>query len=338
MKYGRIAAALALVCALTLAIYTVGNNVSSAPDFPTRQILATDPEITVEIPSGASGSDIGALLLKEEVIKSSLAYFRIAVADKRSQKVSPGAHRLNREISALQALEQLLDPARIPNLLKIFEGEWKSEIVDSLITYGFSSAQISNAFKSVALPDGFTSAEGLLFPAQYSFPSGTNAGKVLQSLIDRFQQEQAGREILAGRGDFSALALLTIASIVQAEGNVADFGKIARVIYNRLKISMPLQMDSTINYAKKARGSIFVSTNATQIKSPYNTYKRYGLPPTPIGNPGADAMRATLNPPPGDWLYFITVAPGDTRFSTSHDEFLQWKSLYPKNRKAGAFE
>jgi UPF0755 protein len=101
---------------------------------------------------------------------------------------------------------------------------------------------------------------------------------------------------------------------------------------------MPLQMDSTVHYIKKVRGQIFLSTSSTLINSPYNTYKNIGLPPTPIGNPGVDAMRAVLNPSVGDWLFFITVAPGDTRFTSSNSEFLSWKRLYEKNRKAGAFK
>jgi UPF0755 protein len=129
-----------------------------------------------------------------------------------------------------------------------------------------------------------------------------------------------------------------MASIVQAEGDSKDFAKIAAVIQNRLKISMPLQLDSTVHYIKKVRGQIFLSTDSTLINSPFNTYKHYGLPPSPIGNPGAQAIQAVLNPESGDWLYFITVAPGDTRFTSSSDEFLQWKLLYEKNRRAGAFK
>jgi UPF0755 protein len=110
------------------------------------------------------------------------------------------------------------------------------------------------------------------------------------------------------------------------------------VIYNRLTIGMPLQMDSTVHFVQKLRGEIFLSSRSTLINSPYNTYKKYGLPPGPICSPGADAMSAALNPADGDWLYFITVAPGDTRFTKSLDEFNTWKALYAKNRKAGVFE
>ena len=101
---------------------------------------------------------------------------------------------------------------------------------------------------------------------------------------------------------------------------------------------MPLQMDSTVHYIMKLRGQIFLSTRSTMINSPYNTYRKYGLPPGPIGSPGVAAMTATLNPAEGDWLYFITVAPGDTRFTKSLEEFNSWKALYIKNRKAGAFK
>jgi UPF0755 protein len=338
MKFARVSGALAFVVLLSLSLHIVRSNVASAPDFPTRVITSNDPEILIDIASGTTGSELATLLLEKNVIASSSAYFRIAVADKRSAKVSPGAHRLTLKISAAQALEQLLDSERIPNLIKVIEGAWKSEIISSLRGYGFSDKDIVSGFKKVILPKGFNSSEGLLFPAQYSFPSGTSATAVVQAMVDRFSSERIGKEILNSTGTYSPLQMLTIASIVQSEGDTKDFDKVARVIFNRLKISMPLQMDSTVHYIKRVRGEIFLSTSSTLINSPYNTYKHYGLPPTPIGNPGVDAMSGALNPAPGDWLYFITVAPGDTRFTASNDEFVTWKSLYEKNRKAGAFK
>lgn len=338
MKFARVCAALVFVVLLSLSLYTVRSNVATAPDFPTRVITSNDPEILIDIASGMTGSELAALLFEKKVIESSSAYFRLAVSDKRSAKVSPGAHRLTLNISAAQALEQLLDPVRIPNLIKVIEGAWKSEIIGSLRAYGFSDKEITSAFKSVILPAGFDNAEGLLFPAQYSFPNGTSATAAVQAMVDRFSSEKVGEEILSATGKYSPLQMLTIASIVQSEGDAKDFDKVARVIFNRLKISMPLQMDSTVHYIKRVRGEIFLSTSSTLINSPYNTYKNYGLPPTPIGNPGVEAMSGALNPAPGDWLYFITVAPGDTRFTASNDEFAAWKSLYQKNRKAGAFK
>ncbi|MFM9151672.1 MAG: endolytic transglycosylase MltG, partial [Candidatus Planktophila sp.] len=97
------------------------------------------------------------------------------------------------------------------------------------------------------------------------------------------------------------------------------------------------QMDSTVNYVKGTRGSIFLSTNSTLIKSAYNTYRNYGLPPGPIGNPGRSALQAALSPIEGAWLYFITVAPGDTRFTSELTQFNEWKVLYKSNLRAGMF-
>lgn len=338
MKFARVGGALTFVVLLTLGLYFVRSNVATAPDFPTRVIASNDPEIIIDIASGTTGSELAALLFEKKVIESSSAYFRIAVADKRSTKVSPGAHRLTLEISAAQALEQLLDPVRIPNLIKVIEGTWKSEIIGSLRAYGFSDNEIMSAFKAVILPTGFKSAEGLLFPAQYSFTKGTTASEAVQAMVDRFGQEPAARQLLLGTQRFTPSQLLIIASIIQAEGEQRDFAKVSRVIYNRLTIGMPLQMDSTVHFVQRLRGEIFLSSRSTLINSPYNTYKKYGLPPGPICSPGADAMSAALKPAVGDWLYFITVAPGDTRFTKSLDEFNTWKALYAKNRRAGAFK
>ena len=322
----------------TFGIFTIRSQSNSTPDFPSVALIQGLPEVIVEIPAGSTGSDIGRILFDAKVVKSSAAFFRVAVADSRSAKVAPGGHRLTLQISAVQALDQLLDPNRIPNLIKIYEGGWKSEVIKSLKNYGFTQQELDVAFAKVVLPKGFKDAEGLLFPAQYAFEKGTTATAAVQGMIDRFTSEPIAAQLLQGSQDFSAAQLLTIASIVQAEGDAKDYAQVSRVIRNRLKIGMPLQLDSTVHFVKKVRGQIFLSTQSTLINSPYNTYKRYGLPPGPIGSPGVAAMSAALKPATGDWLFFITVAPGDTRFTKSIDEFNSWKRLYEKNRKAGAFK
>ena len=333
----RLVAAGLVIALFTFSLFLVRSQSSSAPDFNEVQSVQDLPEVIVEIPNGATGSQIALILFESGVVKSSQAYFRVAVGDARSQKVAPGSHRMTLKISARQALDQLLDPDRIPNLIRVAEGAWKSEVEKAFITFGFTKQEVSKAFSSLKLPQGFSKSEGLIFPAQYSFPQGTSAQVAAQSMIDRFSEDPYGRKLLQGNKDFSAQQLLTIASIVQAESTNEDFSKVARVIYNRLKIGMPLQMDSTVHYIMQARGDIFLSRKSTTLNSPYNTYKKFGLPPAPISSPSSDAIKATLEPIQGDWLYFITVAPGDTRFTASFDEFSSWKVEYTKNRKAGAF-
>lgn len=326
-----------VIIAVTASLFLIRAQSDSAPDFPRVQSVENAREIVIEVPKGATGSEIAVLLSSAGVVKSSSAFFRVAVSDARSAKIAPGQHRMTLQISAKQALEQLLDPNRIPNLVRIFEGGWKSEVIASLEKAGFTKKAIADAFRSLVLPTGFANSEGLLFPAQYSFSEDTTAAQALDQIIARFMSDSTATTLLNGSKEFSGKELLIIASIIQAEGDTEDFKQVSRVIRNRLKIGMPLQMDATINYIRQVRGEIFVSRSSTRLKSPYNTYQRYGLPPGPIGSPGVAAMKAAMNPAQGDWLYFITVAPGDTRFTSSFDEFNSWKLIYTKNRKAGAF-
>jgi UPF0755 protein len=332
----RVLLAFSLVFSFTFVAHEVRSNGSSSANFPDRSISSDEELIEIDIAPGSTGSAIAKQLFSAGVIESSQSFFKLAIADSRASRIAPGIHLLNVKISAKQALDQLLDASRMPNLVRVFEGAWNSEIFSMLEMNGFDRAEITKAVSEVKLPQGYKILEGLLFPAQYSFTEGTTALEALQSMISKFEFKTNSLP-LSQDPLLSAQKLLVVASIIQAEGDIQDFEKISRVIRNRLKIGMPLQMDSTINYAVKARGSIFVSRKSTLVKSDYNTYRKYGLPPGPIGNPGVNALKAALNPADGDWLYFITVSPGDTRFTSNFDEFNQWKVLYTKNRKAGAF-
>jgi UPF0755 protein len=332
----RVSLAFALVFSFTFAAHELRSSNAGTADYPTRVISSTEELVEINVEEGATGSAIAKKLFSAGVVESSQSFFRVAIADSRAARIAPGIHLLNTKISAAQALDQLLDASRMPNLISVFEGAWNSEVFAMLEKNGFERKEIVKAVGNVKKPEGFKVLEGLLFPAQYSFTKGTTAQEALQSMIEKFEFKTNSLP-LNSDPNFSAQKLLIMASIIQAEGDIEDFTKISRVILNRLKIGMPLQMDSTINYAIKARGSIFVSKKSTLVKSDYNTYRKYGLPPGPIGNPGLDAIQAALNPAAGDWLYFITVSPGDTRFTADFSQFNQWKVLYTKNRKAGAF-
>ena len=180
--------------------------------------------------------------------------------------------------------------------------------------------------------------EGFLFPAQYSFIPGTTTDDAVNQMLMRFNLAAKSSKIDQGFNGFSPFELVTIASIIQAEGDPQDFTKIARVIYNRLKINMPLQMNATVDYATNRRGKIRLPYKQLDVNSRYNTYKYQGLPPGPIGNPGQEALNAAVNPAIGDWLYFITVKPQDTRFTKNFDEFNTWVNEFRRNEKAGLFK
>ena len=334
----RLSVAGIFILAFTFSLREINQAGGGYPNFPERVISANEKNVSISIPTGATGAEIAKLLEVAGVVASAESFFRAAVANPRAAAIAPGTHALSLEISGKTALEQLLDPKRIANLIKIPEGAWKSEVFAQMIATKIWSENPVESAKLVLLPKGLTALEGELFPAQYSFADGTSQVEALQSMVNRFNQVISNLEFVDPAEKFSTQQLVTIASLIQAEGRPQDFAQISRVIRNRLAIGMPLQFDSTVHYVQNLRGQIFLSNKSTKLKSPYNTYQNYGLPPAPIGNPGLAALKAAIAPADGDWLFFITVAPGDTRFTKSFSEFNSWKSLYQKNRKAGAFD
>ncbi|MFI1354132.1 endolytic transglycosylase MltG [Streptomyces sp. NPDC020898] len=213
-----------------------------------------------------------------------------------------------------------------PTSLLIPEG-WRSiqvyEAVDKALDLPAGSAKKSLAKARLQLPnDAEGNPEGYLFPATYPLKEKATPESLLSFMVNTANQKFGGPPVTAGaqRNAMNVYQAVTIASIVQAEAATKqDMGKVARVVFNRLERGMPLQMDSTINYALN-RSTLRTTAGDTRLDSPYNSYQRMGLPPTPIANPGEEAMRAAISPTPGDWLYFVTVKPGDTRFTADYAE------------------
>ncbi|MGV9561331.1 endolytic transglycosylase MltG [Streptomyces sp. NPDC003480] len=230
---------------------------------------------------------------------------------------------------------------KAPHLGLVIPEGWRTgqiyAAIDKALGVPPGSARKSLPKAHLKLPrDAQGNPEGYLFPASYPLQKGASPESVLRYMVDTANERFGGGTITAGaqRHALTGYQAVTIASIVQAEAAAkADMAKVARVVFNRLERGMPLQMDSTLNYALK-RSTLHTSVRDTKIASPYNSYRSVGLPPTPISNPGEDAMRATLNPAPGNWLYFVTVKPGDTRFTASYEE--QQRNVAEFNRLRAA--
>ncbi|WP_327417872.1 endolytic transglycosylase MltG [Streptomyces sp. NBC_01233] len=213
-----------------------------------------------------------------------------------------------------------------PRRLVIPEGWRASQVyaaVDRELKLPPGSAKSAVTTAALALPaEAKGNPEGYLFPATYPVTSKTTPAALLAYMVRTANEKLATKAVADGAKahGMTPYQTATMASIIEAEAETrADMGKVARVVHNRLAKSMPLQMDSTINYALN-RSTVDTKLSETRIDSPFNTYERQGLPPTPIDSPGLEAMAAAVAPTPGDWLYFVTVKPGDTRFSATYDE------------------
>jgi UPF0755 protein len=297
--------------------------------------------VVVQIKDGDTATDIGKTLKQADVVKSIEAFTKAAAADTDSRKLSPGYYTVHKQMSASSALSLLLDPSsQLHNRVTIPEGFTVDQALprvakaaDVPLAQLQAIAKQPTTLKLPAACQGHL--EGCFFPATYDFQPHTTAAQALQMMVDRMAQE-----LTALKFDPSVPGVkvtpydgLIVASLAEREARFGpDYGKVARVIYNRLRAGMPLQLDSTVNYAL-GKSKTNVTTQDTKINSPYNTYQHTGLPPTPIAAPGHTALVAANSPTPGDWLYFVTVDDaGHNKFTSNYNEFLQFKAEGERNR------
>ncbi|MGS2644246.1 endolytic transglycosylase MltG [Streptosporangium sp. G12] len=230
--------------------------------------------------------------------------------------------------------------------LTVREGQRLTQILKQLSTAtGRPLAEFERAARdgeALGLPAYAKGAlEGFAFPATYEVSPASSPGELLAAMVTRFNRAAEDSDLVNGARHVgrTPLEIMTIASIVQAEStDKRDMPKIARVIHNRLNHTpeMTLQLDSTIMYGLNKLGAK-VSNEDLRSRSPYNTYAHLGLPPGPICNPGAAAIKAALKPAAGPWLYFVRTDPekGITKFASSESEFIKLVEEYKKNRRTG---
>jgi UPF0755 protein len=305
-------------------------------------------KLTFEVHPGDSVSAMGRNLKAQGVVASVEAFTAAAAGS----VIQPGFYGLKKEMKASDAVSVMADPGNlIKDTVTVPEGLRVTDIVDILAkNTDFPRAKFEKALDNpgkLGLP-GYAKGnpEGYLFPATYDFGPDATPGSMLKDMVDRWKQAAADADLEGAAKElgYTPAELMTVASLVQAEGRGDDMPKIARVIYNRLEgdeTNGLLQIDATINYAADNDLTAVPTTSDTEIDSPYNTYKNPGLPPTPIEAPGDDALEAATHPSDGDWYYYVTVnlKTGETKFAETYDEFLKYKDelrQYCATESAGA--
>jgi UPF0755 protein len=291
-------------------------------------------QVQIRVQDGDTLSDIARTLVKDDVVASVGPFVNAAEANADAVGIQPGLYGMRQQMSGKAALHLLLDPkARLLSRVTLPEGLTVQRTLARLAEQSgkpveqFQAAAADTA--SLGLPAYANgSLEGFLFPATYDIEPDTAPADILRQMVARGVQAMDQLQIPQDQ----RLTVLTKASIVQAEaGSVEDMGKVARVLENRLADGMPLQLDTTVNYANNKAG-LTTTPQDRQNPSPYNTYLHPGLTPGPISNPGEEAVRAVLAPTPGDWRYFVVVDPdtGDTRFAVTGAEHQQNVLLFQK--------
>jgi UPF0755 protein len=237
----------------------------------------------------------------------------------KAKTIRAGEYRFPSPISALGVLRKLQEGEQRLSRFTVVEGWTRWDIADSLKQV--EELRLSDSNEALRLMDEtslireFDSSaenlEGYLFPATYSFPTGTKAPMIIETMVKRFHQAWTPERAEKARSlNMSPRQIVIIASLIETEAKLKEERPlIASVIYNRLKRNIALGVDSTIVYASKLAGKwrndgkVYLSD--VNRRSPYNTRIYSGLPPGPVGNPGESSLDAALNPAQTDYLYYV---------------------------------
>ncbi|MFF8270239.1 endolytic transglycosylase MltG [Streptomyces sp. NPDC016562] len=299
----------------------------------------TGESIDVEIPKGSGLLQMGVILKKAGVVASAQAFADAAAKLPPGKAIQAGVYPLKKKMSAASVVEVMSDPSKL-NVVTVAEGKRNAEVyklIDAKLgkPEGTTNEIARREAKNMGLPawaanpKAIDPLEGFLYPARYDLSSDTTPESLLKQMVKNATDKYGEMGIEAKAKELgleNPLQVVTVASLVNAEGkNHDDFRKMAEVVYNRLKktndvTNQKLEFDSTYNYIKGKSDINFSLKEARAFEHPYNTHNVKGLPPGPIGNPGADALNATLNPDHGGWMFFVSVDGDKTTFTKTYEE------------------
>jgi UPF0755 protein len=281
-----------------------------------------DP-VVVRVPPGADAGQVAELLYRHGLIRSRLAFRVRARWRGLAGKLQAGEYRLRPAEGVDRLLDRLASGDVVRYRVTIPEGYTAVQIADllhrlGLVDRGAFLREVRNA-PAHRIPemegDDPSSLEGYLFPDTYEFPRGLPARAVVATMVARFRDATRDLWALPRPLGLSPHEVVTVASLVEREArHDGERARIAGVLYNRLRRGMPLQVDATVLYAL-GRHKDRVLYADLEVPSPYNTYRRPGLPPGPIASPGLRSLRAALQPEQHDFLYYVARPDGTHVFS-----------------------
>ena len=293
-------------------------------------------EVSVDIPPGASARSVANQLVEAGVIMNSEPF--LDEVERRNVTIQAGPVIMREKMSSKSAVEAIVNPIKPPKLT-IAEGRKINQIKATMIESGMKTEAVDKAIddktpKDYGLDVDAPNLEGYLYPATYDLRKEKTAEDVVSEMVDktRVELDDAGIDL------DDANRIMTLASLVEIEspGDEEVRKKVARVFLNRIskhsKTGKLLQSDATVAYIHGARDDLTTTKKERESDSPYNTYKKKGLPPGPINSPSSGAVDAALHPTKGDWQFFVATNPdtGETKFADTYDEHQKNVEIYRK--------
>lgn len=307
-----------LLIALTLCLAIMGYHLFS--DLPLGKL-----PIEFEVDQGSSLKHTAAKLKQAGVLDNEWSFILLARVTGKAAQIRFGNYLLDKSISRYELLDMIsagkTDQRQIQ--IRIIEGTTFNalrKLVDAHPKLRHDSVSLTESELLQRIGATEQAAEGLFFPDTYYFATGSSdlaiyqrAYQTLRSHLDAAWQQRDTQSLLA-----SPYEALILASIVEKEtGKAGDRPMIATVFLNRLRLGMRLQTDPTVIYGMGEAFDGNLRRRDLTADTPYNTYTRYGLPPTPIALPGLESIQAVMHAPLGRELYFVAKGDGSSHFSRS---------------------
>ncbi len=296
----------------------------------------------VEVARGTPLRRVAGRLKAKGIIRSERGFLFVAWLKGAERDTKAGEYEFSPSMSPVTIIEMLKGGKVKGYTVTVPEGYTIRQIAALLARRGLADkeafilrAEDGSLVKDLGLPGD--SLEGYLFPDTYRLSKGMSVTEIIGIMTRRFKDVYKGKfsKLEKPRG-MTLAEVITLASIIEKEtSDPSERALISSVFHNRLTRGIKLQSDPTVIYAIKAfDGNI--RKKDLRIKSSYNTYMHYGLPPGPIANPGEDSIRAAISPAETKYLYFVSKNDGTHYFSESYKEHLRAVERYQKRRGRGA--
>lgn len=269
--------------------------------------------VSFEIPRGSGIPEITRLLVEGRVVRSTVGFKLYTFLSGSAHQLKPGLYEFSTASTTPEVVRALVEGPPTDLAILIIEGQSLRDIDALLANRRIVKPGAFGALDPAAFVDeypflkGASNLEGFLFPDTYRFAVGSDPEVVAQKFLDNFS---ARVRPLFRKQKGDVMQSLTIASYLEREiPRGEDRRLVAGIVLRRLRMGMPLQVDATVLYAKcggRFLGCDPLTRSDAQIDSPFNTYRYIGLTPTPIANPGLDAIRAALEPQTSRFLYYLS--------------------------------
>ena len=302
-----------------LVVLFIGHQITRPLEIPEDRVFTFKP--------GQNAADLARILQEEGIFRYSPLVILTAKLGNFERKLKAGEYHFKSEFNLLAALTHIVEGKSIVYPVRFIEGwTFKNYLTElrskSNLEHTLADVEFEDILDALQIPQKHP--EGWFFPDTYVFNSGQSDAKILRTAYEAMHTALE-KEWNQRRPDLpykTAYEGLIVASIIQKESSaVSEYPVIAGVIVNRLKKGMRLQMDPTVIYGLGGLDSP-IRRSHLNTDSPYNTYTRHGLPPTPISMPGLDALKAAARPADTSALYFVSRGDGTHKFSDTLDEHL----------------